>query len=447
MWLRKYVHFEPITFIIMLDCFRDIRRFLGRLKLKIIRMYYENLLSKNHYTKIQKELSRKQKIKVAFLLIIDTTWKYDELYWLLAHDELFEPIVVICPWTSYSEEVAFDTMKKVSNFCIRKKYNFVSSFDSVKGTWIDIREAVNPDIVFYTYPYIEFTLHKYYITHFLDKLTCYATYGFSLDRQQQRQFNLLFHNLAWKVFYETTVHQEMAQKYANNKGINVCVSGYPLYDELDRVMKNGKVDVWKPQDCIKKRIIWAPHHTVVDEYNETLFSCFTMYSEFFLHIAKKYRDIIQIAFKPHPKLRPKLYKLEGWGKERTDDYYSQWIINENTQLEEGDYINLFLSSDALILDSISFICEYMYTNNPILFTVKSKVIETSFNEFGQIAFNYLYKGCSPAEIENFIVDVVLGGSDIMKDKRKAFYEEYLLPPNKKTASRNIYETLKEVVYK
>ena len=89
----------------------------------------------------------------------------------------------------------------------------------------------------------------------------------------------------------------------------------------------------------------------------------------------------------------------------------------------------------------------MYTNNPILFTVKSKVIETSFNEFGQIAFNYLYKGCSPAEIENFIVDVVLGGSDIMKDKRKAFYEEYLLPPNKKTASRNIYETLKEVVYK
>lgn len=95
----------------MLDCFRDIRRFLGRLKLKIIRMYYENLLSKNHYAKIQKELSRKQKIKVAFLLIIDTTWKYDELYWLLAHDELFEPIVVICPWTSYSEEVAFDTMK------------------------------------------------------------------------------------------------------------------------------------------------------------------------------------------------------------------------------------------------------------------------------------------------------------------------------------------------
>ncbi len=44
------------------------------------------------------------------------------------------------------------------------------------------------------------------------------------------------------------------------------------------------------------------------------------YHEFMLEMAQKYSDRIQIAFKPHPILRPELSLPEVW-KRKTDEYY------------------------------------------------------------------------------------------------------------------------------
>src|SRR5690606_6795936 len=146
-----------------------------------------------------------------------------------------------------------------------------------------------------------------------------------------------------------------------NKGKNVVITGFPSLDTLlDKTYKPK--NYWKHNQKIK--IIWAPHHTI--EGTETInFSNFLQYSEVIVELTEKYKDHIQIAFKPHPILYPKLSKI--WSKEKTDIYFTKWKEGTNTQIEEGDYIDLFLTSDGMIFDSCSFLNEYLYTQKPSIF--------------------------------------------------------------------------------
>lgn len=55
-----------------------------------------------------------------------------------------------------------------------------------------------------------------------------------------------------------------------------------------------------------------------------------------------------------------------------------------------------------------------------------------------------YKAYCIQDIQNFIEETILNKKDIMKNKREAFYEEYLLPPNGQSVGQNIYNTLKSL---
>ena len=168
------------------------------------------------------------------------------------------------------------------------------------------------------------------------------------------------------------------------------------------------------------------------------------YSEYFIGLLEA-KNNIQIAFKPHPLLKEKLYTDEQWGKEKTDKYYQKWDELPNGQLEEGDYIDLFASSDAMILDSASFMAEYLYTRKPSLFTKRDNEIEKRFNDFGKLVFQKLYQAETEKEIIKFIEDVVIAGNDYMYDERNNFFTQVVLPLNNKTASENIYnELIKEL---
>ena len=110
-----------------------------------------------------------------------------------------------------------------------------------------------------------------------------------------------------------------------------------------------------------------------------------------LDLAQQYKGKIQIAFKPHPILKQKLYLHPEWGQKKTDKYYQTWQNSENTQLESEDYIDLFLTSDAMINSSVSFTAEYLFTGNPGLFTLKDDIIQSKFSRLGDMAFEKWYK--------------------------------------------------------
>ena len=177
-------------------------------------------------------------------------------------------------------------------------------------------------------------------------------------------------------------------------------------------------------------------------YGATLdYSTFLEYCDFFLELAEQLSGKVQFAFKPHPILRSKLSKEEVWGKDKTDAYYKKWSDFLNGQLAEGNYIDLFLTSDGMIHDSSSFVIEYLYTKKPVMFLLHDEKISERFNEVGKKALRELYHGKNSDDIFYFIKEVILNSNDIMKKNRVSFFNDLIKPPNELSASENIYNIL------
>jgi CDP-glycerol glycerophosphotransferase (TagB/SpsB family) len=308
----------------------------------------------------------------------------------------------------------------------------------LSGKWLDVKQEVRPDIVFFTNPH-KLTKDEYYITHFTDCLTCYAPYNFGNSHLYQMMHNQLFHNYLWRLFAETNLHKEFSVKFAQNKGKNVLVTGFPGTD----VFLNHNyipINVWKQKNENIKKIIWAPHHSIETNTSFLSYSSFLIYSDFLIKMANEFKGIIQIAFKPHPILLNKLYEHSDWGKEKTDAYYAQWENMENGQLVVGDYVDLFLTSDAMIHDSGSFLIEYLYTGKPVLHLDSDENITDRMNEFGILALNQHYRAINERQIQEFI-QAVINNTDEKKADREAFLATRLIPPNQKSASENIFDEI------
>ena len=148
-----------------------------------------------------------------------------------------------------------------------------------------------------------------------------------------------------------------------------------------------------------------------------------------------------MAFKPHPLLKSQLYEHSLWGKEKTDWYYSEWKNLPNTQLETGEYVDLFMTSDAMIHDCGSFTVEYHHTLNPVMYLINGKEHTGMMNSFAKEAYDLHYKGTDVQDIRNFIKKIVLEGDDYLLEKRKSFFDSYLVSPNQQSAADNIIHAI------
>ena len=406
--------------------------------IKLYILKYRISYSQKNYKEKIKGLSKQKKIKVAFLIENESIWKYERLYFLLKEDSLFDPVVFICPFFPHGMKIMKEEMNNIYLSFISKDYDVVKTLKE-DGTYYDIKKEFQPDIVFFS-TFWAHTKPQYLIYNFLDVLTCLVPYGFYTTEQ------FYFTNeptlLCWKFFVETTSHKEAAKRLSLYKGENFVVSGFPGIDTLiDRKYKAN--DVWKRQEESKKKVIWAPHHSIKGVAGRHIFlSTFLSYADFMLKIADKYKDKLQISFKPHPNLKGKLNEI--WGEEKTNKYYATWNNIPNGQLDEGDYMDLFLTSDAMIHDSGSFLIEYLYTFKPVLFLDDGVNLE-DFNPIGVEALNSMEKGYSKDDIIRFIEEVVIGNNDQFKLIRNEFIEQNLMPPNSKLASENIYNHIKEEI--
>jgi hypothetical protein len=408
------------------------------------REQYNLYLIKEAPKKHQKALQivrRKEKVKVAFFLIHESVWKYDILFDLMLNHPRFEPVIFVCPAVNYGMENMLSEMGKSFEAFKKKGYDVVKTYDNATGEYLDIKGIFFPDVVFYTNPYETLQDYRYYIKQFSKTLTCYVPYAI-MTTNYDAFYNLNFHNLVWRIFSETPIHKKIAIQKQINKGKNNIVTGYPGFDELlsSKVLNNA---VWKNKNLPLKRVIWAPHHSM-NELNKV--SNFLEYFDVFLELAIIYKDKLQIAFKPHPLLRTKLEKDLNWGKVKTDEYYKKWIDLENGQLENSEYVDLFLTSDALIHDCGSFMAEYLITGKPSLFMVRNESVMKEWTEFGEQVVAVHYQSRNKKELIDFIENVVLDENDWMKERRNDFVENNLIQKNNLTASQNIMDYLETQIF-
>ena len=386
-----------------------------------------------------RQISKKDKISVVFLPMNVAMWRYQHVYELLREDERFEVSIVLSPTVDYSMEQRIHDMEGMRTYFKHHNTPFYD-WDLEHGAKpLDVRSVLNPDIVFYTQPYISVLCPEHSPLNFVDKLLCYTPYGIG-PANDNTIFNSLVHNLAWKLYYPTSFELNQARAIARNKGANVVLVGHINQDDY---FSNQTVEVWKEQPKAKKRIVWAPHYTLPGASLFNARSNFLSLAQDMVELAKYYSDTVQFAFKPHPKLFTMLCHHEQWGEQRAKDYYDQWEAMPNTQLEQGEFIDLFKTSDAMIHDCSSFSVEYLYLNKPVMFISKNidKIKET-LPEFGQAAIDVHYIGSSIEEIKHFIEDVVILGNDVMSNDRERFCQERLEIDKSQTVAHRIVNDMK-----
>lgn len=367
------------------------------------------------------QIRRKDKINVLFVIWSVSAWKSELLYKEMLKHPRFNPTLLI---VKYWEE---DDRENLRKYAMQKNY----PYQELENPNANYTDTYKPDITIIQKPYGS----EYY--HNLKSLFCYVPYAFHGSKDPIcAQTNYILN--CWQVYYE---NDKLAKEYSSllrRPIYNSYGTGIPAMDELS-IEKEMLSDPWKDGNS-KKRIIYAPHHSI-DTQSWWHTSTFLETGEIILNLAKKYSDHVQWAFKPHPLLKGKLEQI--WGKERTEKYYKEWSDSEWSQYESGKYLELFKYSDAMIHDCGSFMVEYHYTQNPVMYlgqNLEKNLTIQSLNSMQREALSLHTIGFSECEIEQFIIDVINGNDPGLK-LRQEFYKNYLLSPNGEPAVRNIIECI------
>lgn len=382
--------------------------------------------------KVIRSVRRNGYAKVVFFASNLSMWRYQGVYDLMSRDDRFKVFVVLCPFSTYTSR------QKELNMSDLKDYFDGRDIRTIDGQANpDCLEEIDPDILFYPQPYPRLFNNRLDAIFNETKLICYTPYAlFTVGREWA--YNCRLQITAWKLFYQTGYHKAEAERFCYNGGRNVVVTGEP---DADVFGKPVEASVWKQTQTRKKRIIWAPHYSISG--NDIVHrASFLWMADFMLELAERYSDMIQIAFKPHPRLISELYDHPEWGQQYTDAYYEKWVGMPDTQLNTGGYIDLFCESDALIHDCGSFTAVYHYTNKPAMFVSRDiESIDAELNDLGRQCLDLHYFGSCPEDITSFIDNVVLGENDSKAEARSRFVNDVLMPPHDRSSARNIVDEI------
>jgi len=380
-------------------------------------------------------VSKHRPVRVFFYLMNTAMWKSDKLFKLLQADDRFEPVIISYLFPSDTLNGKQVLEQEIRRYCAENGYQYQCGFDFTNNKLLPI-DSFEPDLVFYPQPY-----HEKLSELPSEALMAYIPYCFEVERGRVFH-NWLYQNICWKMFLPNEFHYSLERKYNVNKGRNVVVAGYPLSDFFfDGHIPGDKC--WKEDDPSKKKIIWAPHHSILAE--DTLdYSLFLDIAEGMLEVVKEYQDRVQFVFKPHPVLRDKLNRHPNWGVGKTDSYYKSWCELPNCNFVSGGYVDLFMTSDAMIHDCSSFTVEYLYVNKPVMFLSKTGKAPAVFNEFGQECYDVHYHGTTINDIRRFIEDII-DGKDPLCGERTAFVSQELRLKSDSSVGQKIYEEICQLV--
>lgn len=398
-----------------------LRRILSIIKRKLLLEYYR--FNNKHKAIVLRKKSTS--INFVFILYDLSTWKTEKLYQEMLQHPRFNPILAV---TTNKNLIGHE--KCLINYLIENKYSFVR-LDENKT----ISEQIPADILMYQRPYNE-EPEKHQYSRNRGILMVHLLYGFH-SLTEKWSVDLPMAMESWQDYYENELCADGVRQHAKNRGRNAVVTGTPMMDELAKD-KSEFENPWKNNDA-RKRIIWAPHHTIGDIHMSGIaYGTFLEIAEDMVSLAKDYKDQIYIAFKPHPVLYRNLLKV--WGEEKTNAYYKEWEKMENTQIETGAYTSLFKYSDAMIHDCGGFTMEYLTTGNPVMYVVRNERQSDNVNECAKQSFDLHYHGQNIGDIRSFI-DKVITGEDPRKEERNQFVKRYLRPPHGKSACQNIINAI------
>ena len=397
--------------------------------------------SKNNYLNVIENLrnNKNKKIRVAFLCEENPKWGYQSIYDSMKNDDNFEILPIINhPIITYrrQEFLQNENIKFFQSLGI----DAIDGFDYEKNQYKPIKDF-NPDIVFYQQPwYIKpFNLPESISEY---ALTCIISYGFTSINVKSWGSEDIRKNSGnmWKMFAESDYHNKFYQKAAQLKNKDILITkGYPKLDFYNNPIDAKYEKLWKDEG--KKdthRIIWAPHHSI-EKYGFEM-SNFKEQYLYFLNLAKKHPEY-SFVVKPHPSLRYKCISEKFMTAEEYDAYIEEWNSLSNASVyTDGNYFDIFKTSDVLITDSSSFLAEYFYSGKPIIFFESRN--RAGFNKFGLKLKKGFYIPQKTEETESLLNKLLIEKQDPLKNLREQIIKkEFYYPKN--GVGKDIVEYIKK----
>lgn len=389
---------------------------LNKYNLLISRKRYKRIIHSTllHYKDVEQRIKQHNEIPLRFAayVVYDSTFAaYGLMDLMLKKTDKYSAKIVICPDVARGEANLKEQYKKTKKFFV-KKYGedvVLDGYDENTGIFMDYSD--NFDIVYCANPY-DSMVNKYHSIKYLstrDLLPIYINYGCLVDAYSYKYvMPLLEMSLFWKVFADEIYSYRDFKRYELCKGKNVVITGYAKMDSLES---------FSYKDSSRKRIIIAPHHTINTDVLPL--SNFLELSDFILELPKLYPNI-DFIFRPHPLLFVNMVNEGFWNQKEVEAYINKIESAGMIYSFGGDYLDIFVNSDAIIHDCASFIMEYLYTGKPCCFVAKknSKII---FSTLGKKCLKNYYTAYNKKEIIRFIDNVVIDGVDPLQKNRIDFF--------------------------
>lgn len=352
----------------------------------------------------------------------------------MLEDERFDPIVVSLP-RKLTGQLRYADEDKAHSFFESKgiahiRFNFGGDrSDNTLG--LERLREIAPDYVFTNYPW----QRNYQPALRFDRLVqftrlAYIPY-FSLAMVEEPEdepgggqvgspvathlYTQRLHQLASLIFTQDALVKD-AYALTERGNSHVHFVGSPKIDSLRREAEAGSAS-W-PIQSEGFRIVWAPHHSYSPHWLN--FGVFSRIKDEMLTYAKGNPDI-QIVLRPHPFLWGTLTDRKVLTEAELSSWREAWDELDNTAVDEdGSYAELFLATDVLVTDGISFLGEYpLVTGKPSIFFENPG--HWAFTHTGELASAASVKVQTFAELEQLIREIRAGGIP----ERSAEIEELL----------------------
>ena len=381
---------------------------------------------KRNQKKVKAKLKGKTHLNVAFYVYDSAKWKCQSVYDLMTKDERFTPYIFVtkcnAPKDNFNNQT-IDDIKKTYDFFKSKGMNVQYAYDLENDKFIPFEKmSPKPDIIIYQHPwYVETTQGPVVCSKFA--LTYYVPYYIS-DIDNPIEYDLRFHRYIYRYYVPDEIIRKNYAKNMYDKGEKLIVAGHPQLDfYLDDKIENER-----------KYVIYAPHWTVCGD--NLRYSTFDWNGYQILEFAENHPELNWV-FKPHPCLYNFLFMSGYMKKEKADEYYRRWQ-DIGIVCEDGDYMQLFQNSLAMITDSGSFLTEYLFTKQPCIHLVSEYF---KGNENVEKICQTYYNAHNLDEMNKIFEEILINKNDAKKSERLALLEELNYPNSAEVIVEDLLKNL------
>ena len=363
---------------------------------------------------MQRIPAARQRIRCLFVVHFANNWTaLEPIYKAMAAADDFEPFVVVVDFSFYGRDdfISCDTLSDMLNArgIPHFKWRDMSEYEPGSNAGQFLLHHLDPDIVFRQAPYDGSVPPPLWVFNSSAYRTCYVPYGLETVQTPASTVNTEFFHSAWRIYACAEKQAQYFREESVVGGTNVRVVGNPRLDVI------AERCATEPRSERPFTVLWTPHHSASAHWLS--FGTFHQNCWDILQFAEEQRDI-DFILRGHHILFKTMIDLGAMTPDAIETFRNKWSALPNTRTDASAcFSDVFVQSDVMLGDGVSFLTEYQVTGKPVIFIERTDHVP--FNVFGQSTIPGTYRVANAEEAFKRILDIKEGGDDPLAPTRQA----------------------------